>query len=81
MTSKPEPQITLPDDAYQTDTMMFALCDRKPVACAWKQEGTRGRKWTACTVAFWLSNSLEVQMMHKDDPAAKAMLDEVWRLA
>lgn len=74
-------QTTLPDDAHQTDTMMFAFRNGEPVACGWEQGGARGRKWTARTLASWASNGWEVQMMHKDDPATKALHDKVWRLA
>ena len=70
-----------PRDAYQTDTMMFAFRDGKPVACGWKQEGTEGRKWTAKTVAAWAAEGFEIKMMHKDEPGTEALHEQVWALA
>ena len=67
-------------DAYQTDTMMFAFRDGRPVACGWKQEGPGGRKWTAKTVAAWAAEGLEIKMMHRDEPGTEALHEQVWGL-
>ena len=64
--------------SWQTDMMMFALKDDKPVACGWMQLGVEGQKWTNRTHIEWSEKGFQVIYLDKDDPRTKLLHEGVW---
>lgn len=61
-----------------TDYMIFGLRDGRCVACAWKQAGNGADRENARTVAEWVRKGRDIVTLHRDEPEAKRLFDQMY---
>lgn len=61
-----------------TDFFYFGLSNGRCVASAWKQEGNGAEKCNAETVSNWVKRGMDVVTLHREEPEAKRLFDQMW---
>ena len=61
-----------------SDFLILGFRNGRCVASAWKEQGRGAERENARTVARWVRDGLDVQMLHKDDPTAKAAHEQMF---
>lgn len=61
-----------------TEYLIFGLRGGRCFASGWKQSGKGADRSNARMVSEWVKKGRDIVTLHKDDPEAKRLFDQMW---